>query len=247
MDAVLAEVQEFLTGSRLSRRDRPAWGPDALTRREREVAALAVQGLSARDIAERLFISDRPGLWIRRCSVRSSAASSSTRPQTTIERLIGRIREASTAEDLGPERVQAVLAAALATDADWLQARYQQRDEHQDWMLYPLYRAEDGRVSMLVAVFKPGVVSAVHNHGAWAVIGVYRGRERETRYRRVNDATTPNSARLEVERTLVNPRGSVTSHPTVRSTRSKCSTSTARSPSTSMAPTSSPSHAVPST
>ena len=35
------------------------WGPDALTRREREVAALAVQGRSARDIAKRLFISKR--------------------------------------------------------------------------------------------------------------------------------------------------------------------------------------------
>lgn len=48
MDTVLAEVQEFLTGVRPSRRDRPAWGPDALTRREREVAALAVQPVPAR-------------------------------------------------------------------------------------------------------------------------------------------------------------------------------------------------------
>jgi predicted metal-dependent enzyme (double-stranded beta helix superfamily) len=141
--------------------------------------------------------------------VRSSTASSSSRHQTTIEGLTGRIREASAAEDFGPERVQAVLAAALATDADWLEARYQQQ-RAQNWMLHSLYRVEDGRVSMLAAVFKPGVVSPLHNHGTWAVIGVYRGRERETRYRKINDATTPGSTRLEVEHTLVNPQGSVT-------------------------------------
>jgi pimeloyl-ACP methyl ester carboxylesterase/DNA-binding CsgD family transcriptional regulator len=59
MDAVLSEVEAFATGTRPHRTDRPAWGPDALTRRERDVMALAVQGLTARDIAERLFISTR--------------------------------------------------------------------------------------------------------------------------------------------------------------------------------------------
>ena len=58
-DAVLIEVEAFLTGNRRSRRDRPVSGPDSLTRREREVATLAVQALTARDIAEQLFISER--------------------------------------------------------------------------------------------------------------------------------------------------------------------------------------------
>ncbi|MET0416132.1 MAG: alpha/beta fold hydrolase [Actinoplanes sp.] len=56
-DAVLAEIDQFLTGTR--RRRRPPWGPDSLTRREREVAALAVQGLTAAEIARRLTMGER--------------------------------------------------------------------------------------------------------------------------------------------------------------------------------------------
>ncbi len=37
----------------------PGSGPDALTKREREVAALAVEGLTAREIGQRLFIGER--------------------------------------------------------------------------------------------------------------------------------------------------------------------------------------------
>jgi DNA-binding NarL/FixJ family response regulator len=57
-EAVLMEIEAFLTGVR-RRRDRPPWGPEALTRRECEVIALAVQGLGAREIGERLFIGER--------------------------------------------------------------------------------------------------------------------------------------------------------------------------------------------
>ena len=58
-DSVLAEVEAFLTGRRPSRRERPRWGPRSLTCREREVADLAAQGLSAQQIGRRLFISER--------------------------------------------------------------------------------------------------------------------------------------------------------------------------------------------
>ena len=58
-DAVLIEIEAFLTGKRPCGRHRPAWGPDALTRREREVARMAAEGASARAISERLFISER--------------------------------------------------------------------------------------------------------------------------------------------------------------------------------------------
>ncbi len=52
------------------------------------------------------------------------------------------------------------------------------------WVLTPLHRAPDSSWSVLVAVFAPGERAPVHDHGAWAVIGIVAGRERETRFRR---------------------------------------------------------------
>jgi predicted metal-dependent enzyme (double-stranded beta helix superfamily) len=85
-------------------------------------------------------------------------------------------------------------------------------------MLYPLYRAPDRRASMLVAVFRPGITAPVHNHGSWAVIGIYRGRERETWFRRTDVAAT-GTVHLEPAHSFVNATGSVTWCPTGRSTR----------------------------
>ncbi|HEY5854537.1 MAG TPA: cysteine dioxygenase [Aldersonia sp.] len=119
-----------------------------------------------------------------------------------IDELTRRIGAAAEAPDFGPERVRVILTDALATQDDWLTGALQHRDPDVDWVLYPVYRAPDRRASLLVAVFSSGAVSPAHDHGTWAVVGIYRGREREIRYRRRGEC-------LEVERTLVNPRGAI--------------------------------------
>lgn len=58
-DAALTEIEAFVTGVRRSRRPRPAWGVGSLTKREHEVARLAVEGLQAAVIGKRLGISER--------------------------------------------------------------------------------------------------------------------------------------------------------------------------------------------
>jgi pimeloyl-ACP methyl ester carboxylesterase/DNA-binding CsgD family transcriptional regulator len=59
-DEVLEIVQAFVTDERPSARRRTHdVGPDSLTRREREIVLLAVQGETAAEMARRLFISER--------------------------------------------------------------------------------------------------------------------------------------------------------------------------------------------
>ena len=59
MDAIVDEVERFLTGRIRRPRRTVLTGPDALSRREREVAVLAVRGETAGEIAQRLAISER--------------------------------------------------------------------------------------------------------------------------------------------------------------------------------------------
>ncbi|HET9540806.1 MAG TPA: cysteine dioxygenase family protein [Candidatus Limnocylindria bacterium] len=126
---------------------------------------------------------------------------------TSIHDLAGRIRDASApGSGPNPEQVRAILSEALATPGDWIDPAYQHLGEG-EYALYPVYRAEDGRCSMLVAVLRSGTPLPVHNHGSWAVIGVYKGREHETWFRRVDDGSVPGRAQVEVDQTFENERG----------------------------------------
>jgi predicted metal-dependent enzyme (double-stranded beta helix superfamily) len=138
-------------------------------------------------------------------------APSSTSPILTD--LISRVRAAAEADDFGPEHGRALLTDALSRGDDWLDQRYQDRQGEPKGKLYPLFRADDRRCSILVAVFEAGVPAPVHNHGTWAVVGVYRGRERETWFRRLDDGSSPGQADLEVDQSWVNTPGTVTIAP----------------------------------
>jgi 3-mercaptopropionate dioxygenase len=103
-----------------------------------------------------------------------------------------------------PDPVRDVLHGALA-DGDWLDERYLRRETDREWALHPLHRS--GRCSIVVAVFRPGAAAPIHDHGTWAVIGIYRGRERETWFRHTDSG-------LAEVRSFVNPTGAVSVVPT---------------------------------
>src|SRR5438552_4549764 len=63
---------------------------------------------------------------------------------------------------------------------------------------YALYRAEDGSLCLFSLVVPAGQSTPVHDHLAWGLVGIYRGTQDETVYRRVNDGTEPDRATLEV-------------------------------------------------
>jgi predicted metal-dependent enzyme (double-stranded beta helix superfamily) len=63
---------------------------------------------------------------------------------------------------------------------------------------YALYRAEDASLCLFSLVVPVGASTPVHDHLAWGLVGIYRGRQDETVYRRLDDGRDAARARLEV-------------------------------------------------
>ncbi|MGE5242734.1 MAG: hypothetical protein ACM3SQ_00715 [Betaproteobacteria bacterium] len=72
---------------------------------------------------------------------------------------------------------------------------------------YALYRAADGSLCLFSLVVPAGAATPVHDHLAWGLVGIYRGRQDETVYRRLDDESDPGRARLEVAKRQTLARG----------------------------------------
>jgi 3-mercaptopropionate dioxygenase len=97
--------------------------------------------------------------------------------------------------------------AELLSADDWLPDEYAQPDVKSGMGdgigQYALFRAQDGSLCLFSLVVPPGASTPVHDHLAWGVIGVYRGRQEETIYRRLDDGRDEGRARLEIARQQV--------------------------------------------
>jgi predicted metal-dependent enzyme (double-stranded beta helix superfamily) len=72
---------------------------------------------------------------------------------------------------------------------------------------YALYRAEDHSLCLFSLVIPAGAETPIHDHLAWGLIGVYRGVQDETVYRRLDDGADEARAQLEVARQQTVNRG----------------------------------------
>ena len=102
------------------------------------------------------------------------------------------------------ERIDALkpaFARLLSADG-WLSERFVQPDEKSrmgDGIgQYALYRAEDGSLCLFSLVVPAGAATPVHDHLAWGLVGVYRGQQDETVYRRLDDGSDPTRGQLEI-------------------------------------------------
>lgn len=95
------------------------------------------------------------------------------------------IRDAEAAID-DPEAIAIRLRPLLAQDG-WLAPEHQAPggDRYRQHLLYV---SPSRRLSVVALVWRPGQATAIHDHVSWCVVGVYRGLERETRYRLVDGA-----------------------------------------------------------
>lgn len=65
---------------------------------------------------------------------------------------------------------------------------------------YALYRAEDGSLCLFALVVPVGAATPVHDHLAWGLVGLYRGEQHETVYRRLDDGSNEQRAQLEISK-----------------------------------------------
>lgn len=97
------------------------------------------------------------------------------------------------------EAMKPAFAALMAADG-WLPEAYGAPDRSSGMGSgigqYALYRAEDGSLTLFSLVIPAGAETPVHDHLAWGLIGVYRGRQHETVYHRLDDGSDESRARL---------------------------------------------------
>ena len=72
---------------------------------------------------------------------------------------------------------------------------------------YALYRADDGSLCLFSLVVPAGAETPVHDHLAWGLIGLYRGRQQETVYRRLDDGRDEGRAELRAANEQTVERG----------------------------------------
>ena len=100
------------------------------------------------------------------------------------------------------EQLRPAFAALLAADG-WLPDKYAQPDFTSGMGggigQYALYRADDGSLCLFSLVVPPKSRTPVHDHLAWGLVGIYRGEQDETIYRRLDDGSEAGKARLEIQ------------------------------------------------
>ena len=100
------------------------------------------------------------------------------------------------------EQLRPAFARLLAADG-WLPDKYAQPDFSSGMGggigQYALYRAEDGSLCLFSLVIPPRSRTPVHDHLAWGLVGIYRGEQDETIYRRLDDGEEEGRARLAVQ------------------------------------------------
>src|ERR1041384_3710828 len=102
------------------------------------------------------------------------------------------------------ERIEALKPAfeQLLASENWLPEQFAKPDDASKMGggigQYALYRSEDGSLCLFSLVVPASAATPVHDHLAWGLVGIYRGVQDETVYRRLDDGSDPARAQLEI-------------------------------------------------
>ena len=61
------------------------------------------------------------------------------------------------------------------------------------------YANADGSLNIYGVLFRPEHPTPTHDHVTWGIIGVYSGQQKTTRYRRLDDGSTPGQCSVELQ------------------------------------------------
>jgi predicted metal-dependent enzyme (double-stranded beta helix superfamily) len=122
---------------------------------------------------------------------------------TDLEDILDRIRE-----DRWRLEVIRPLVRKLLTSSDWLQIPALEPNPETGWEVLTLYDEPFFPLTVQLVAWKPGMTSAIHNHGCWGLVALLSGEEKNTFWQRScdkgdrsapqrsRDRISPNSDRL---------------------------------------------------
>lgn len=73
-----------------------------------------------------------------------------------------------------------------------------------------IHAPKDRSFSIIAGVWQPGQTTPIHDHLTWALVGVYKGKEKESIFRRIDDYKNEKLAKLEMVSEKVNGPGHIT-------------------------------------
>jgi predicted metal-dependent enzyme (double-stranded beta helix superfamily) len=98
------------------------------------------------------------------------------------------------------------LLAKLVQRPDCIEPKFKQRPAT-EYGRYMLHRAP--RFNVTAVVWGPGDAAKAHNHDTWGLVGVVENEIQETRFRRLDDSSKAEYAKLEIKDVLKNSVGMV--------------------------------------
>ena len=115
---------------------------------------------------------------------------------------VNEIRTTADSPQAAVEKIRPYFATLL-NDPNWLPERYQQPAELEGGMgrktgMWLLYRSGDGGLAFSALVLSPGTKTPVHNHLAWGLVGLYKGRQSEVVFERTDDGAHEGFAQLDI-------------------------------------------------
>ena len=102
------------------------------------------------------------------------------------------------------DRLKAImpLVRHLLTSSYWLQMEYDRPSPETGWSVKMLYREPEYPLTVQMVAWQPESVSPIHNHGAWGIVALISGEEKNRFWKRSPTAEHPNRLELVGEKIL---------------------------------------------